>query len=73
MAYSILNNIRKVCKYHRSKEYYLANLNQEYYLPLASQDCWCLITQGVAGPDDGLVSAGDCNPMRECFKSQLSE
>ncbi len=73
MANSILNSIKRVCKYHRSKEYYIANLSQEFYLPLQSQDCWCLLTQGVAGPDDSLVEAGDCNPSRSCFRSQISE
>ena len=73
MAESILNTIKQVCKYHRSKEYYVANLSQEFYIPLEKQDCWCLLTQGVAGPDDKLVSASGCGPHRECFRSQLSE
>ena len=73
MADSILSSIKQVCKYHRSKEYYIANLSNEFYLPLVSQDCWCLLTQGVAGPDDGLVDGGDCNGSRTCFRSQISE
>jgi len=70
---AILNKLRRVCKYHRSKEFYLANQSGEFYLPLASSRCWCLLTQGPVGPDDKFVSASDCDSSRPCFKSQIPE
>ncbi len=74
MADSTLSFLKKVCKYHRSKQYYLANNAGEAYLPVDSveQDCWCLQTQGPVGPDDKFVSARECSPDRQCFKSQIS-
>ncbi|MBN2287853.1 MAG: hypothetical protein JXQ83_00875 [Candidatus Glassbacteria bacterium] len=74
MADSTLSLLKKVCKYHRSKQYYVANQAGEAYLPGGSpeQDCWCLLTQGPVGPDDKFVSARECGPGRECFKSQLA-
>ena len=33
MSDSVLNSLKKVCKYHRSKGYYIANDKGEFYLP----------------------------------------
>lgn len=73
MSDSILNSLKKVCKYHRSKEYYVANGREEFYLPGQNRDCWCLLTQGPVGPDDRFVSAGECNSSRPCFRSQIPD
>ena len=70
---AILEKLKKVCKYHRSKEYYISNRSGEFYIPMANQQCWCLQTQGPVGPDDKFVSAGECDPSRSCFKSQIPE
>ena len=73
MTDSPLTFLKNVCKYHRSKQYYIAGQVGEAYLPVdsATQDCWCLLTQGPVGPDDKFVSAGECGPDRQCFKSQI--
>ena len=73
MADSILSFLKKVCKYHRSKQYYIANQQGEPYLPGESveQECWCLLTQGPVGPDDKFASTRECSPDRKCFKSQI--
>lgn len=73
MAESMLDVLRKVCKYHRSKGYYVANDKGEPYLPVENDDCWCLLTQGPVGPDDRFVSASDCNASRSCFRSQIPD
>jgi len=73
MSDSILNSLKKVCKYHRSKEYYIANDSRGFYLPRTESDCWCLLTQGPVGPDDRFVSAGECNSSRSCFRSQIPD
>ena len=73
MAESILKFLKNVCKYHRSKEYYIANGQDQFYLPNDESDCWCLLTQGPVGPDDKFVSARECNRQRSCFRSQIPE
>ena len=73
MSDSILNSLKRVCKYHRSKEYYIANNSGEFYLPGQDSDCWCLLTQGPVGPDDRFVSAVECHPTRSCFRSQIPD
>jgi hypothetical protein len=74
MADSSLTFLKNVCKYHRSKQYYLASNASEAYLPVDSvdQDCWCLLTQGPVGPDDKFASPRECKPGRQCFKSQIT-
>ena len=73
MSDSVLNSLKKVCKNHRSKAYYIANDKGEFYLPDAESDCWCLMTQGPVGPDDKFVSAGECSSSRPCFRSQIPD
>ena len=73
MVNSMLETLKRVCKFHRSKDYYIANRTSEYYIPLERASCWCLLTQGAVGPDDKFVSAGGCNPSRSCFRSQIPE
>ncbi|HUU28139.1 MAG TPA: hypothetical protein VM123_10035 [archaeon] len=73
MADSMLDLLKSVCKYHRSKEYYVSNQKGEMYLPEQSGNNWCLLTQGPVGPDDKFVSAAECTPTRSCFKSQIPE
>ena len=67
----MLENLKKVCKYHRSKQYYVTTLRGEFYLPDEHSDCWCLLTQGPVGPDDKFVSSDECNPARSCFQPQI--
>ena len=33
--------------------------------------CWCNLTQHVRGPDNNLVSRGECGSDRECFRATL--
>ena len=72
MKDSLLNILKNVCKNHRSKQYFVASDGGEFYLPSQRSDCWCMLTQGVIGPDDKLVSADDCSEGRNCFSSQLA-
>ena len=73
MVDSILNLLKNVCRYHRSKEYYVANQRGEMYVPDKESDSWCLLTQGPVGPDDKFTSAEECKSERSCFKSRIAE
>jgi len=73
MEDSILELLKKVCKYHRSKGYYIASQNSGVYLPEQRGNSWCLLTQGPVGPDDKFVSAAGCVPGRDCFQCQIPE
>jgi hypothetical protein len=32
--------------------------------------CWCMVTMGQFGPDDGLVAVQNCRPGRDCFEER---
>lgn len=34
-------------------------------------NCWCLKTQNILGPDDGLVARARCKPGRDCYVARL--
>lgn len=74
MNESPLSALKKVCMYHRSKEYYVANITGRSYDPgnAVEMDQWCLLTQGPVGPDDSFVGCSVCGPERPCFKSQFN-
>ncbi len=71
MADSMLDQLKNVCRNHRSKGYYIARDQGLHYLPDPSKDCWCLMTQGPVGPDDRFVSSGECLPGRSCFRCRI--
>ncbi len=60
------------CSHLRSKGMYVTGtMNPEADDPYQMGDghCWCGQTQGVIGPDDGMVDRAGCNAARACYQA----
>lgn len=57
------------CRHLRSKGMFVSGrLDPEHDESEASDaNCWCMITQKMLGPDDGLVQRRACVEGRDCY------
>jgi hypothetical protein len=64
----------KFCRNIRTKMSYVPSSSQEHVAELSSSaQHWCVLTQGVCGPDGGFVQPSECGNGRDCFESIESE
>ena len=59
-----------ICKYLRARNPYgMMEGGDHPWLLLddANTICWCIVSAGAAGPDNGLVSPNKCVEGRSCF------
>jgi hypothetical protein len=73
MSNEISRPVAVACQHLRSKGMYVTGcLNpEEEDGEVGDGYCWCNRTQGMIGPDDGLVSRGGCAAERACYQAVL--
>lgn len=61
------------CRHLRSKGMYVSGrLDPEVdESEVSDANCWCLLTQKMLGPDDGLVQRRQCVEGRDCYQAIL--
>ncbi|MBI1747711.1 MAG: hypothetical protein HYR55_14155 [Acidobacteria bacterium] len=57
----------EVCQCLRSKSMYVEAAPDLTVPPANDESYWCVLTQSVLGPDDGLAAPTACKRGRACF------